>query len=85
MKERAREIDRETERERGSLRERQRDWQRSRKKDKNGREVGRKIKIAEMKEADRNEGKKIQNNGDEMEKMQIKREKRSGLRQILIV
>ena len=34
--------------------------------------------MAEMKEADRNEGKKIRNDGDEIEKMQIKREKRSG-------
>ena len=34
--------------------------------------------MAEMKEADRNEGKKIQNDDDEMKKMQIKREKRSG-------
>ena len=41
--------------------------------------------MAEMKEADRNERKKIGNNGDEMEKMQIKREKRSGQRQTLIV
>ena len=34
--------------------------------------------MADMKEADRNERKKIKNDGDGMEKMQIKREKRSG-------
>ena len=34
--------------------------------------------MAEIKEADRNEGKGNRNDGDEMVKMQTKREKRSG-------